>query len=79
MMKHVRIENILLPPAVSAGMNPYVLMSLCYFYRSDIKDTEPIDLVPVGYGIYRIKDGRHRFFATVMAGRTSVLANILDE
>lgn len=72
--EHIDISQILLLPNVSAGMNPYVVMSLTYLYRSTSEDVEPIKVMGMGGGLYRIIDGRHRFVASVMAGRKSVLA-----
>jgi hypothetical protein len=71
----VRVEQVLLPPAVSAGMNPYVLMSLAYLLRSTTEDPPPIHVTREG-DYYRIHDGRHRFVAAVLAGRPDVLAEL---
>lgn len=76
----VRVEKLLFPPPVSAGMNPLVLMSLAYMMRSSHRDPEPIEVYVASSksGIYYIKDGRHRTVAAMMAGRPDVLAKIVE-
>ena len=75
--RRLRIDRLLLLPNIPSGMNPLVLMSLVYMYRSTDHDAEPITVTPTEYpGVYRIKDGRHRFMASVIAGRRRVLAVI---
>lgn len=60
-------------PNVPAGMNPLVIMSLVYMMRSSNQDPPPI-LVRRKGKKYRVLDGRHRFMAAVIAGRTHILA-----
>ena len=74
-MKRIKLNKILVPTPVSAGMNPLVLMSLVYMYRSTTEDAEPIVLRKEGR-YYRITDGRHRFMASVIAGRRRILAKV---
>jgi hypothetical protein len=73
--KRIRVDRILLPEPVSAGMNPLVLMSLAHHYRSTTDDVDPI-LVRREGKHYRISDGRHRFVASVIAGRRRVFATV---
>jgi hypothetical protein len=61
---------------VTAGLNPLVVMSLAYLYRSTTCDTDPILVRREGRGRYRICDGRHRFVASLIAGRGDVLAEL---
>lgn len=73
--KRIRIDRILLPPNLPAGMNPLVVMSLALHYRSTTDDVEPIVVRREGRN-YRIVDGRHRYIASVIAGRRRVLAQL---
>ena len=73
----VELDRLLFPEPVSAGMNPFVLMSLAQVYRSGNEHLEPITITPEG-SVYRISDGRHRAVASMIAGRKVVLAEILD-
>jgi hypothetical protein len=72
-VKRIRVDRILIAPNVAAGMNPLVVMSLAYLYRSTTEDVAPIVVRREGEH-YRITDGRHRYFASVIAGRRRVLA-----
>jgi hypothetical protein len=55
-------------------MNPLVLMSLTYKMRATTEDPGgPILLTAEPEG-WRIKDGRHRAIAALIAGRPDVLA-----
>ena len=76
--KRIRIERLLMPRNVSAGANPLVVMSLAYAMRSTHFDPEPV-LVRREGKYYRIEDGRHRFMASVIAGRHNLLCKIKDD
>lgn len=76
--KRIAIHKLVLLPNVAAGMNPLVLLSLAHFYRSTADDAAPITVEEYGH-LYRILDGRHRYFASVIAGRHKVLAQIVDK
>jgi ParB-like chromosome segregation protein Spo0J len=54
-------------------MNSLVIMSLAYMYRTGEGHAPPI-LVRKEGAHYRILDGRHRFMASLIAGRRRVLA-----
>lgn len=75
---HIPIEKLLLKPNAVAGMNVLVVMSLAYFYRSNVLDAEPIKVKREGQ-FYRIMDGRHRMIGSLIAGRPSVLAIIEED
>lgn len=79
MSVRIPIEQLTLPPAITAGMNPGVVMSLWHFLRTSRGDVEPILVRREGRRLYSITDGRHRFVASVMAGRDSVLADVEGE
>jgi hypothetical protein len=70
------LEQLLLCEPVTAGMNPYVLMSLAYLYRSSNEDVDPITVTRASADLYRITDGRHRAIASLLAGRKTVLGVI---
>jgi hypothetical protein len=73
----VRVENILLPPNVPAGMDLSVLAHFSMICRKTGEDPDPIILKPTDTpGVYRIHDGRHRFLGAVVAGRHDVLAEV---
>lgn len=74
--KRVKLERILMPEPVSAGMNVLVLMSLVYMFRSTTEDAPPIHIAKEGRH-YRIVDGRHRFVASHISGRRTVLAEVV--
>jgi hypothetical protein len=58
-------------------MNPLMLMHLAYLLRSsNDHHVDPIEVWRDGAN-YRIKDGRHRFMAHVIAGRQTVPAVIV--
>lgn len=54
-------------------MNYLLLGHLAYAARATAEDFEPILLSPEG-SRYRLRDGRHRFVACLIAGRAEVLA-----
>lgn len=70
----INIEELMFPEPVSAGMNPFVLMSLAYLMRSTNEDVEPIIVQRESLSVYRIVDGRHRAVAAMMAGRKYIAA-----
>jgi hypothetical protein len=69
----VRIEDLLLPPNLPAGMDVLTLFSLVALLHKTTEDPEPI-LVHREQSHWRITDGRHRAIAALIAGRTDVLA-----
>jgi len=72
------LERLILPRPVTAGMNPLKLMAMAYEFRATTEDREPIHVTCVdGTDLYRITDGRHRFVASLIAGRPAVLSHII--
>jgi hypothetical protein len=69
----VRIEDLLLPPNLPAGMDVLTLLSLAALLRKTTEDPEPVS-VQREQSHWRITDGRHRAIAALIAGRTDVLA-----
>lgn len=78
-VSHIPLEYLSVSKPVPAGMNPYVVMALTYKFRSSSEDVAPIQVVEqvAGRG-YRIIDGRHRYVASLMAGRSTVLAEVVE-
>lgn len=70
----VRLDRLLYPDPVAAGMNYLVIASLVHLYRSSNEDAPPITVQQEGSGYWRIVDGRHRSVASMVAGRKTVLA-----
>ena len=70
---HVPLEALLVKQPVPAGMNLDVIRSLVPLYRGTTEDTTPIVVRREAAG-WRVMDGRHRFIASLIAGRASVLA-----
>lgn len=73
----IKLDRILMPRPVAAGMNYLVVASLSHMLRSSTADAPPITLRRTGR-YYRIIDGRHRFVAAHIAGRQRILAHIED-
>lgn len=61
---------------ISAGMNPFVLMGLVPLLRGTAEDHDPIHVSPAcpTCGDRIVLDGRHRWIASVLAGRADILA-----
>lgn len=72
----VPVSRILLPENVVAGCNYLVIASFTYMLRSTREDPDPVLVRPVGDGLFRVSDGRHRFLAAVIAGRNDVLCEL---
>lgn len=75
MPTRIPIERLHLLPNVPAGMCPYTLMGLVAKMRKTTEDHTPIRVREDGDG-WQILDGRHRFFAAVIGGRSDILAEI---
>jgi hypothetical protein len=54
----------------------WVLFSLARMYRSTSDDAPPAAVRDLGNGYWRVLDGRHRFLASVIAGRPDLLATV---
>jgi hypothetical protein len=65
------LEQILLPPNVTAGVNLLLLAHLAYTLRATTTPTPPITVRPAGPH-WRIVDGRHRYLAHIIAGRQHI-------
>jgi len=72
----VSLDALRFKEPVTAGMNPYTLLSLVPLLRNTTHDHAAI-LVgpPCGCcGTRVVLDGRHRAIASIMAGRVDILA-----
>jgi hypothetical protein len=54
----------------------WVLFSLAHMYRSTSDDAPPVEVRDLGNGYWRVLDGRHRYLASVIAGRPDLLATV---
>jgi hypothetical protein len=70
----VPLDRLLLKPNIPAGASVYVLASLVLLYRHTTDDAPPVEVRDLGGGLWRILDGRHRYLASVIAGRPDLLA-----
>lgn len=76
MTLRVRIEKLRFKVPIAAGMDPYILLALVPLLRNTAQDHSPI-LVSRACpecGDRIVLDGRHRWIASVIAGRVDVLA-----
>ena len=72
------IEKLRFKDPITAGLNPYNLLGLVPLLRNTAEDHDPILIAPPcpGCGVAVVLDGRHRWIASVIAGRHDVLAEI---
>jgi hypothetical protein len=72
----VPISRLVLKDNIPAGASVYVLASLVLLYRHTSDDAPPAAVRDLGNGYWRVLDGRHRFLASVIAGRPDLLATV---
>jgi hypothetical protein len=70
----IPLDRLLLKPNIPAGASAYVLASLVLLYRNTTDDAPPVEVRDLGNGYWLVLDGRHRFLASVIAGRSDILA-----
>lgn len=72
----VPITSLRFKDPIPAGMDPYVLMALVPLLRKTNEDHAPILVTPACPTCKDriVLDGRHRWVASVMAGRADILA-----
>jgi hypothetical protein len=70
----VRIEDIQLKPNIPAGMDPCVVLGLVPLLRKTAQDHAPVLVRAHTQAPWLLLDGRHRFMASVIAGRCDILA-----
>lgn len=75
----VPLHQLSIGPNVVAGCNPYVVMSLAYMMRSTREDPPAVLVDYLGAQRWSVTDGRHRFVAAVMAGRSDLLCRRVDD
>lgn len=76
MIIRVPVEDLRFKVPITAGLNPYILLGMVPLLRNTSQDHEPILVSPPCpvCGTRVVLDGRHRWIASVMAGRSYVLA-----
>ena len=72
----IPLELLRVKQPVSAGMNIFTQASLVPLLRNTTLDHDPIlvDAQCPTCKVWRVQDGRHRFVASVMAGRRDILS-----
>lgn len=70
----VPVSQLLIKPNIPAGMDLAVLGGLVALMRKTSEDPPPIEVRRVSDGVWLVLEGRHRYFAAVIAGRADVLA-----
>lgn len=72
----VPIDRLSFKDPITAGMDPFVLMALVPLLRKTAEDHAPIQVTPpcATCATRTVLDGRHRWVASVLAGRADVLA-----
>jgi len=78
---YIDLDRLIMAKPAPAGSDPLVVMSLAYHYRTTLADVEPIlvrhsGMVAGGRAYYTITDGKHRFMASMIAGRERILAKV---
>lgn len=75
------VERLHFKPNVPAGMNPFVLMGMVPLLKGSTEDHDPIEVAPsecCSSGCWVVHDGRHRWIASVIAGRPDVLSVVIS-
>lgn len=72
----VPVEKLRFKTPIAAGLNPFTLLGLVPALRNRNEDHAPILVSPPcpTCGDRVVLDGRHRWIASVMAGRADILA-----
>jgi hypothetical protein len=72
----IPLELLRLKPPVTAGLDPFTLLGCVPLLRKTSGDHDPIlvDAQCPTCRSFRIQDGRHRYVASVMAGRHDIVA-----
>ena len=74
----IPLHQLRLKPNIPAGGNGYQLLGRVPMLRQTSEDYDPVlvDDQCAGCGSFRVQDGRHRFMASVLAGRVDILAQL---
>lgn len=77
----LRLDSLLVLRNVTAGLDWAVIgLHVARLRKTNLPVDPPIRVFAEGdSGFYRIADGRHRFVASLIAGRDAVLAVIEDK
>lgn len=76
MLFMVPLHQILFGPNVPAGIDWAILGLWTCQFRKTAQPCEPPILVAAEGDYWRLKDGRHRVIAAIMAGRTAIEAEL---
>lgn len=75
----IPVDYIVFKEPVTAGMDVFVLMTLAGIYRKTNDYVEPITVSRLkGTSLYSLIDGRHRVVASMIAGRKTIQAIIVE-
>jgi hypothetical protein len=73
----IPVDCLVLKPNIPAGMDWSVIGHFVMIFRKTAQPCDPPIIVkPVGDNLWRVMDGRHRFFAAVIAGRSEIEAEV---
>jgi hypothetical protein len=77
----IRLDQLLVLRNVTAGLDWAVIgLHVVKLRKTNLPVDPPIRVYPEGdTGFFRIADGRHRFVASLVSGRDTVLAVIEDK
>jgi hypothetical protein len=77
----IRLDQLLVLRNVTAGLDWAVIgANVARLRKTNLPVDPPIRVYAEGEtGLYRIADGRHRFVASLIAGRDAVLAVVEDK
>ena len=77
-LRRIPLDCLLFGVNVPAGMDWSVIGMWHVVFRKSAEPCDPpIVVVPIeGTPFYRVRDGRHRTVAAIMAGRTHIEANV---
>lgn len=73
----IPLEQLVPQPNIPAGMNPLVIMAVAHTLRNAADGgygacrTAPIEVTPLSDGRFQIEDGRHRWMAHWIAGKST--------
>jgi hypothetical protein len=68
----IPLHRLLFPDNMPAGLDLAVVgLWVCYFRKTAKPCEPPIEVVPEGF-YWRIRDGRHRVMAAMIAGRFDI-------
>jgi hypothetical protein len=70
----VPLDAIRIKPNISRGCNSEMVIHIVHTLRCTTADVPPVHVVRLADGAYRLMDGRHRYIASIIAGRRDIPA-----